>query len=278
MVGTGITVETPMPGVYRLKDVWGVYSTLVVGTQQALLADTGTGVCDMAGAVRSITSLPLTVVNTHGHCDHLGGNYQFPRVFLSELDWENAKMNVIEPVKRRVLELVPPQARPEGFDEQAYLASSLAETVPLPDGAVFDLGGERVSVVPLGNHTKGSVGLLCQEKRLLLTGDAVAPFTCLHLPAACSLAEHAAMLERLLADQRFDTMLCAHSGELMDRSVLPLHLSCARHAAEAKTKSKFVDPLFPQYVGLSYVEFAQQGQADCAIVSFDPEREKTLRV
>jgi glyoxylase-like metal-dependent hydrolase (beta-lactamase superfamily II) len=45
---------------------------LVTGTRRAMLVDTGMGLGDLAGMVRGLTDLPLTVVNTHGHPDHAG--------------------------------------------------------------------------------------------------------------------------------------------------------------------------------------------------------------
>ncbi len=53
---------------------------LVVGTRRALLIDTGCGprhAAEILSAVRELTSLPLTVVNTHAHWDHFFGNAFF---------------------------------------------------------------------------------------------------------------------------------------------------------------------------------------------------------
>ena len=64
------------------KDTWVLseprhweetHAYLLAGTEQALLIDTGLGVCDLFSAVRSLTSLPVTVALTHAHWDHIGG-------------------------------------------------------------------------------------------------------------------------------------------------------------------------------------------------------------
>lgn len=64
------------------KDTWALseprhweetHAYLLTGTKQALLIDTGLGVCDLFSAVRSLTSLPVTVALTHAHWDHIGG-------------------------------------------------------------------------------------------------------------------------------------------------------------------------------------------------------------
>ena len=53
---------------------------------KALLVDTGMGVGDLAALVRSLTPLPVIVVNTHGHPDHAGGNGGFDEFFLHPAD------------------------------------------------------------------------------------------------------------------------------------------------------------------------------------------------
>jgi len=64
-------------GFYRIGSAEGVFCYLIEGTEKAMLIDTGYGLADLREAVREITSLPLIIVNTHGHCDHIGGNGYF---------------------------------------------------------------------------------------------------------------------------------------------------------------------------------------------------------
>ena len=82
-----VTITKVLEHVYVLKDRAGCCANLVVGEKKALLFDTGSGVDDMNEAVRNITELPLVVVNSHGHFDHIGGNNQFDEVYLSESDF-----------------------------------------------------------------------------------------------------------------------------------------------------------------------------------------------
>lgn len=60
---------------------------LFVGSKQAALIDTGYGFGDLKQAVRSVTDKPLIIINTHGHCDHTGGNAQFEEIcYIGEKD------------------------------------------------------------------------------------------------------------------------------------------------------------------------------------------------
>ena len=64
---------TLYPMVQFKKDTWELDEFdcasifLLVGTERALLIDTGIGVGDLKAAVEKITDKPVTVVITHGH-------------------------------------------------------------------------------------------------------------------------------------------------------------------------------------------------------------------
>ena len=64
---------------------------LLTGSEHALLIDTGMGIGDLAGLVKTLTDLPVWVVNTHGHVDHVSGNGQFRQVHISTEDLDAIK-------------------------------------------------------------------------------------------------------------------------------------------------------------------------------------------
>ena len=82
--------------VYRVAD--GVFalveprqfqetiSYLVVGTNRALLFDTGLGLFPIRPVVEELTTKPVDVLNSHTHFDHVGGNAGFEGV----LAWNSA--------------------------------------------------------------------------------------------------------------------------------------------------------------------------------------------
>ena len=59
--------------VYVLTDRAGCCGNLVIGKERALLFDLGIGADDFGAAARTLTDLPLTVILSHGHIDHIGG-------------------------------------------------------------------------------------------------------------------------------------------------------------------------------------------------------------
>ena len=62
-------------GVYQIKYYWlgiaNVYAYLIVGSERALLIDTCYSITGIKKYVEQITTLPVDVVNTHGHFDHV---------------------------------------------------------------------------------------------------------------------------------------------------------------------------------------------------------------
>lgn len=51
-----------------------VYMYLLAGDKQAILLDTGYGTIALDEIVAALTDLPVLVLCTHGHFDHIGGN------------------------------------------------------------------------------------------------------------------------------------------------------------------------------------------------------------
>jgi hydroxyacylglutathione hydrolase len=138
-------VQALAEGVWRIDDHGGDNVYLVAGNDKALLIDTGTGTGDLAACVRQITTLPVTVVNTHGHPDHVGGNFQFDAI----------------------------SAHPADFEMIVRFSSreNRADLAPVNAGHVFDLGGRRLEVIETPGHTKGSICLLDAAHKRLFTGD-----------------------------------------------------------------------------------------------------------
>jgi glyoxylase-like metal-dependent hydrolase (beta-lactamase superfamily II) len=75
------------------KFVWGigefnhfekVISYLILGKNKALLFDTGLGIKNIKKEVFKITKLPVVVVNSHDHFDHLGGNKFFNEILNTD--------------------------------------------------------------------------------------------------------------------------------------------------------------------------------------------------
>ena len=53
---------------------------LLCGTTSAVLIDTGLGIANIKKVIDSLTALPITVITTHIHWDHIGGHRYFDNI------------------------------------------------------------------------------------------------------------------------------------------------------------------------------------------------------
>jgi glyoxylase-like metal-dependent hydrolase (beta-lactamase superfamily II) len=57
-----------------------VISFMIIGQDQILLLDTCTGILNLREVVDYFAAYPVTVLNSHDHFDHIGGNARFDDV------------------------------------------------------------------------------------------------------------------------------------------------------------------------------------------------------
>lgn len=69
-------------GVYLISEPGHVNSFLIEGTRSAALLDTGLGVANIRSVAEQLTGLPLLVINSHYHFDHVGGNQHFDDIAI----------------------------------------------------------------------------------------------------------------------------------------------------------------------------------------------------
>ena len=218
------TLRELEPGIYRIGNS-AVFMDLIVGTHHALLFDTGYGYGDLKALIRSITDLPLYVVNSHGHVDHACGNEQFGGAYIHPLDMALCRKHNGPELRRAELDVAEV---PMDFDLEAHLRLGPGDLEPTGEGHVFDLGGITLQVVHLPGHTAGSIGLWCPEKRLLYVGDAMNCFVWLFLPEAQSLDTYVSSLQKAAA-LPFTHMIQSHEPDPVPKRRLWDYLDLAEH-------------------------------------------------
>jgi glyoxylase-like metal-dependent hydrolase (beta-lactamase superfamily II) len=210
--------------VWAIDDNGGSMIYLVCGSERALLIDTGWGIGDLPGLVRSLTPLPVTVVNTHVHPDHTFGNPQFDEVHIPDADVFMTKTPFTNEERQWALKDIVPQPLPPDFDATNWGTAMPASLVPIQDGYCFELGQRSIRVVAVPGHSPGSVCLLDRQSRRLFTGDMVLSARIwMHLEESCSLQQYARSLQKLqtLSDE-FDGILPGH--ENIQKLPCPPHL------------------------------------------------------
>ena len=127
-----------------------VDSYLYIGDSRAAVIDTLQNAKGLYAAVREITSLPVDVLITHGHGDHVGASTaEFAeagcRVYMDMADYKF---------------LNPDAVKKEWFTD-------------MQNGETFDLGGITLEAISCPGHTPGSMVFLDRAHQVIFTGDTV---------------------------------------------------------------------------------------------------------
>ncbi len=170
--------------VYKVGDnVWAmvepynyqeVISYLIVGKEKALLFDTGMGLDTISALVKELTSLPVVVLNSHTHYDHIGGNAEFDSILALNTPYtiHNAQFGWAHPVVKD--EVTPaafcreklPQVDTANYHIRPFNISRF-----IPDGYKIQLGGRELEVLAVPGHAPDAVALLDKQNGYLFTGD-----------------------------------------------------------------------------------------------------------
>jgi glyoxylase-like metal-dependent hydrolase (beta-lactamase superfamily II) len=204
------------PGVlaiYEPKQAEEVISYLILGKKRALLFDTGMGISDMKKLVQNLTTLPVSVLNSHTHNDHVGDNWQFDDIYGMDTDFTRASAKGSRDDAQA--EIKPDQLCapfPSGFDPRGYATRPFKITHWLHGGDTIDLGGRVLKVIATPGHTPDSIALLDQLHGLLFTGDTYYPgMIYLYRPETDLKAYEASLKKMIALAPRLKLLLPAHN-------------------------------------------------------------------
>ncbi len=128
---------------YRYEDK-GVRFFLLMGTEHALLIDSGMQVHNAKELAGELTTLPIKLFNTHTDPDHIGSNEEFDTVMMNPSELVNYR----KPHSSQTIE-------------------------PIYDGDIIDIGGRPLKAIALPGHTPGSTALLDVKSGKLFSGDPI---------------------------------------------------------------------------------------------------------
>jgi len=149
---------------------------LVLGSEKALLIDTGSGLFPLKPVVdKMIENRELLVINTHSHFDHRGSNDEFKTIYIHENEVRNASM----PFDISMLKDSPKKIV-NRYSSKNFEYKPPANVEPLVDGDRFDLGDISIEVFHTPGHSIGSISLLTSNGELF-TGDS-AHYGSMYLP------------------------------------------------------------------------------------------------
>ncbi len=247
------------PGIFLMDEAHEATGYLVVGNEKACVIDTMNGYNDLNKAVREITDKPVTVINTHGHPDHIFGNIYFDHGYLHPADRGLAAMFAEEPEFVRACE------------EHGFSMPPFRDT---REGDVFDLGGRHLEVYELPGHTPGGIVLLLPEDRILFTGDGINHHLWMQLEGCTTMDTLVKNLDRIMfLEKKADRILHGHANDFDDISLM----RCLRNGAEELAEEKTEHDLPYRYFGGEVCQHPftclpdRHYQSEEHVICYDPE-------
>lgn len=228
-----VRVSDPWFEVYKIApNVFAIYephqaeeviSYLIVGDKRALLFDTGMGISDIKKVTAELTKLPIIVLNSHTHDDHVGGNWEFDTIY--GMDTNFTRQNARGSRADAQAEITPDQicgTLPKGFDAANYATRPWKITAYTHDGARIDLGGRTLEVIATPGHTPDAISLIDRANGLLFTGDTYYPAPIWLYRPETDLDAYAASIRRLAAlAPTVKLVIGAHNIPVASPAILP---------------------------------------------------------
>ena len=215
------------PGVsaiYEPHQWQEVISYLIEGDQQALLFDTGNGIADIGQVVATLTDKPVSVLNSHTHYDHVGGNFAFAKVYAMDTAFTRSRQSghpnqdiEIEASKQALCRPLP-----DGVTQQNHVGRPFKITNFIKDGDQIDLGGRQLEVLHVPGHTPDAIALIDRAAGLMWTGDSYYSGPIWLFAPETDLDAYAKSLQRLIVNAKgLKALLPAHNTPWVSPNVLP---------------------------------------------------------
>ena len=165
MSDTWYKIQQIAPGTFAIgepKYHQQNWSYLICGAERALLFDTGSYFGTLPPVVAGLTDLPLTVLPSHMHYDHLGNIAGFDRIVLPDL-----------PVLRACEAdgMVTPSDTLFLGDREERIAPTFPVAEWLALDGMIDLGGRQLRLVHTPGHSPDSVSLWDSQAELFFAAD-----------------------------------------------------------------------------------------------------------
>jgi glyoxylase-like metal-dependent hydrolase (beta-lactamase superfamily II) len=248
-----VPVTDPWFEVYEpAHDVFAIYEPhqaeetigyLIVGEKRALLFDTGMGISDIKKVTAELTKLPIIVLNSHTHDDHVGGNWQFPFIFGMDTAFTRASAKGSRAdAQAEIGKDMLCGALPKNFAPAKYATKPWKISLFVHDGFKINLGGRTVEVIATPGHTPDAISLLDRASGLLFTGDTFYPGEIWLYRPETDFTAYLASVEKLAAlSSDVKLVLGAHNVPVAQPSVLAQLDAAIRSVLAGKVPAKSVN-------------------------------------
>ena len=223
-------VEKVSERIYRISMTY-VCCYLIVGDKEAILLDAGWGYGDLKAVVESITDLPITLVLSHGHPDHIGSAAQFETAYLNDRDLTMIESQSDVDLRRRLM--LNYEADDFVEDPDLWVAARTKPYLSLTEETIFDLGGVTLQPYDLPGHSAGSMVFIVPEERVAIFGDAISHPTLMFFDNSSTVREHYEALVKFSSySDLYDDVLVNHETYEIDKIVLDNNMALAKSILE----------------------------------------------
>jgi glyoxylase-like metal-dependent hydrolase (beta-lactamase superfamily II) len=244
-----VAIKDPWFEVYKIRPgVFAIYephqseeiiSYLILGKTRTLLFDTGMGISNIREVVESLTTLPVSVLNSHTHDDHVGDNWRFSDIYGMDTDF--TRTNSKGSREDAQAEIAPGEVcgtLPAGFNPAEYSTRPFHVAHWMHDHDKIDLGGRVLEIIATPGHTPDAIALWDERNGLLFTGDSfyIGPIW-LFRPET-DLNAYVASVKKLAAlAPRLQLLLPAHNTPVAEPGYLPRVVEAIQQVRSGKVKS-----------------------------------------
>jgi len=230
--------------IYEPHQFEETISYLILGNKRALLFDTGMGIGDLKKVTTGLTHLPIVVLNSHTHNDHVGDNWQFDTIYAMDTDF--TRINARGSRQDAQAELAPGAIcgnLPPGFDASTYATRPWTISWYVHDGDRINLGGRSIEVIATPGHTPDAISLLDRANGLLFTGDTYYPAPIWLYRPETDLDAYARSIRRLAAlAPQLKLVLGQHNIPVASPAVLPRLVTAFDAVRSGKVVATPADP------------------------------------
>lgn len=197
---------------WRIEDN-GVRFFLLVGTEKAMLIDSGMNTPNAKQIAESITELPIMLLNTHADPDHISGNAGFDCFYMHPEEEDNYRAH-----------------------------GGLGTILPVKDEEIIDLGNRPLKIIFIPGHTPGSVAILDINSKVLISGDSIQDGNIFMFKERRNLPLYAESLKRLsMYTDEFDTIYPSHGSFPVGPDLIAKLIEGAQQIIKGTVKGKVVD-------------------------------------
>jgi glyoxylase-like metal-dependent hydrolase (beta-lactamase superfamily II) len=243
-----VAVKDPWFEVYKIRPgVFAIYEPhqseevicyLVLGTKRAVLFDTGMGISNIREVAEGLTTLPISVLNSHTHNDHVGDNWRFNDVY--GMDTTFTRVDAKGSREDAQAEIAPGEIcgdLPSGFNAAEYVTKPFHISHWIHDHDKIDLGERILEVISIPGHTPDSIALMDEKNGLLFTGDTFYLGPIWLFRPETDLDAYVASVKRLAAlAPRLQLILPSHNTPVADPGYLPRVVEAMEQVRSGKVK------------------------------------------